>query len=204
MTADGGRSKKHLGGRWSCTVLQLGRKLSLTEYSLNPCDVICNVTQSNECEHKVGQHDSSVWQQYLMYLSPDYITYVAKWTISVSPTHRLMMGEVRRLIWPHLTFMKHLRYTKCEYLGLITFWKFRLPEKDCLSLTALQGCIVWPCGGLTYDDIGQWPNLTWKWKTNCCLAWMRDKLCQMSALYHKQLRSNPEKPIWGHPSAGKG
>ena len=33
--------------------------------------------------------------------------------------------------------------------GLATFWKFQLPENDCLTLAALRSCsILWPCGGL--------------------------------------------------------
>ena len=73
-------------------------------------------TNTNNNNKKVGRHASSAWQQYLKCLSSDYISYVAKWAISVSP-HRLIMGEVTWLTWPQLTCVKKNEITKMWVSG---------------------------------------------------------------------------------------
>ena len=51
------------------------------------CDIICDGTQSQTCSNKVGGHNSIICQQHLMTLNSQYIIYVAKLVISLSPPY---------------------------------------------------------------------------------------------------------------------
>ena len=50
---------------------------------------------------------------------------------------------------PSYTLSKNKIWQNVSTRGLNAFWKFHLPEKDCLPLAAMWSCVIlWPCGGL--------------------------------------------------------
>ena len=82
-----------------------------------------------------------------------------------SPIGRLIMGKATRLSWLQMTYIENPRYTNCEYPEVYYFRKVsssweRLPVIG--SVANLQHFVT--MRRFTYGVIGQWPDLTWKWK----------------------------------------
>ena len=111
------------------------------------------------------------------------------------PPHspRLIMGEITWLAY------KARDKQNMSTHRFVTFRKFQLPEKDCLSLAALQSCgILWQCRGLlrTVSDL-VWPENE---RRSLFPAWMGGRQsCAVSSLHRKRLRSNCDKTVcWWH------
>ena len=122
--------------------------------------------------------------------------YVAKGAIPVF-SHRLIMGEVTWRTWSPMTCMKTPIYTIVSTWGLVTFSKFHLPKKDCLPLAALRSCGIFfvTVRRFTYEVIGKWPDMTWKWKKTITSGVNGDQSCQKSALYRKRFPRVSEKTV---------
>ena len=158
--------KCHYNGAFLDSLSYFARKLlsKNADDPNDPYDVICDVTQSKKFKNKVRRHHSSIWQHLMCLMSSAYITYAAKQAISKFP-HMLMMGEVTWLTRPQMICTKNLRYSKCEYPGLVAFWKFQLPWES-PSLATLRSCgILWPRGGLLMTLYVS--DLTWPENEKC-------------------------------------
>ena len=71
-------------------------------------------------------------------------------------------GQITWPTWPYVTLRGNPKLLKIREFD--QFCKFHLPVIDLLALMELRCCDVFETvQRLTYDAIGQWPDLTWKW-----------------------------------------
>ena len=74
---------------------------------------------------------------------------------------------VAKCVWPDLRWcVWKIRGIEnvSTYPGLVTFWNFHLPEKNPTIGNVAKLLHFVTVRRSTYDVIGQWPDLTWKWK----------------------------------------
>ena len=117
-------------------------------------------------KNKVRKHDSSIWQD-MRFLGLNYIICAAIGNFSIPSQAYNGEGHVIHLTPDDLH--TNLRYAKCEHPGVCYFMKVSSSWKKILSVigsSKLRHFVT--LRRLTCDVIGQWLELTWKWK---CLGW---------------------------------